>query len=228
MQTASEVQIASISGVDDSHAQDQRFHEAYAKAYTMSQLYVANRPSAIPLTEYDTRRKKRDKEEILQAAKKRGKKLSDIEDGLVKLDSILCNLVNLNLMKAADWVTLAEDVEAIANKLIILKTFYPSADIYKIVSHRPKILLQSHNNIAQNAKQVKALLSRAKDADAIIQAVPELADATALVRSLAFLRSSFPNTDPVELLQENPTLLLNLGESNVEDSAEYGEMTTKD
>lgn len=76
--------------------------------------------------------------------------------------------------------------------------------------------------------QVKALLSRAKDADAIIQAVPELADATALVRSLAFLRSSFPNTDPVELLQENPTLLLNLGESNVEDSAEYGEMTTKD
>lgn len=66
MQTASEVQIASISGVDDSHAQDQRFHEAYAKAYTMSQLYVANRPSAIPLTEYDTRRKKRDKEEILQ------------------------------------------------------------------------------------------------------------------------------------------------------------------
>lgn len=58
-------------------------------------------------------------------------------------------------------VTLAEDVEAIANKLIILKTFYPSADIYKIVSHRPKILLQSHNNIAQNAKQVRKHMNTA-------------------------------------------------------------------
>jgi hypothetical protein len=76
--------------------------------------------------------------------------------------------------------------------------------------------------------QVRQVLSKAKDIDAIIQAVPELMDATALVRSLAFLQSSFPDHDPVELLQENPLILLNLGESNMEDNAEYGEMTTKD
>ena len=75
---------------------------------------------------------------------------------------------------------------------------------------------------------MRQLLSKAKDIDAIIQAVPELMDATALSRSLAFLQSSFPDHDPVELLQENPRLLLNLGESNMEDNAEYGEMTTKD
>jgi hypothetical protein len=39
--------------------------------------------------------------------------------------------------------------------------------------------------------QVKALLSAAKDIDAIIQAVPELSDPTTLSRSLSFLASSF-------------------------------------
>lgn len=29
---------------------EQRFHEAYAAAYTMSQLFVANRPAAVPLS----------------------------------------------------------------------------------------------------------------------------------------------------------------------------------
>jgi hypothetical protein len=58
--------------------------------------------------------------------------------------------------------------------------------------------------------------------DAIIQAVPELSDPVALSRSLSFLASSFPNKDPVLLLQENPQILLNLAESNMEDSAEVG------
>lgn len=70
--------------------------------------------------------------------------------------------------------------------------------------------------------QVKKLLSKAADVDAIIQAVPELSDPRALSRSLAFLASSFPGQDPVLLLQENPQLLLNLSESNMEDSAEVG------
>jgi len=70
--------------------------------------------------------------------------------------------------------------------------------------------------------QVKALLFKAEDIDAIIQAVPELSDPVALSRSLAFLASSFPNKDPVLLLQENPQILLNLAESNMEDHAEVG------
>jgi hypothetical protein len=45
---------------------------------------------------------------------------------------------------------------------------------------------------AAAAVQVKALLSAAKDVDAIIQAVPELIDPTTLSRSLSFLASSFP------------------------------------
>jgi hypothetical protein len=76
--------------------------------------------------------------------------------------------------------------------------------------------------------QVHKLLQRAKNVDAIMEAVPELTDAITLGRSLAWLKASFPEHDPVELLEENPKLLLNQGESNMEDFAEYGEMTTKD
>lgn len=35
-------------------AEDQRFHEAYAQAFTMSQLYVKNRPEAVPLQGKET------------------------------------------------------------------------------------------------------------------------------------------------------------------------------
>eukprot|EP00879_Flechtneria_rotunda_P022673 GHRR01023945.1.p1 GENE.GHRR01023945.1~~GHRR01023945.1.p1 ORF type:complete len:132 (+),score=40.84 GHRR01023945.1:354-749(+) len=131
-------------------------------------------------------------------------------------------------MKAADWVALSEDVPAAANKLIVLKTMYPNADVFSIIIRRPKTLLQSEQRISDNAQMVKQLLAKANNVDAIIEAVPELSDPTTLSRSLAFLASSFAGKDPVQLLQENPQILLNLGESNMEDNAEYGEMTTKD
>lgn len=194
----------------------------------MSQLYVKDRPAAVPLPEWEARRKKRDMEDILLSAKKRGKDQAAVQKGLEQLDALMPNLINLNKMKPADWVTLSEDVNSAANKLILLKTAFPSADVFSVIASRPKTLLQSEDRIASDAQQVKTLLSAAKDIDAIIQAVPELIDPATLSRSLAFLASSFRGKDPVALLQENPQILLNLGESNVEDSAEYGEMTTKD
>lgn len=45
--------------------EEERFHEAYAKAWTMSQLYVQNRPPPVPLSDYEARRKKRDLEDIV-------------------------------------------------------------------------------------------------------------------------------------------------------------------
>lgn len=194
----------------------------------MSQLFVKDRPEAVPLTEWDTRRKKRDMEEILAAAKKRGKDTLTVQANLEALETILPNLINLHKMKAADWVKLSEDVNGAANKLIVLKSEFPKADVFSIMASRPKTLLQPEELLLDNAKKVKALLFKAEDIDAIIQAVPELSDPVALSRSLAFLASSFPNKDPVLLLQENPQILLNLAESNMEDHAEYGEMTTKD
>eukprot|EP00878_Enallax_costatus_P002408 GHUV01002584.1.p1 GENE.GHUV01002584.1~~GHUV01002584.1.p1 ORF type:complete len:273 (+),score=66.45 GHUV01002584.1:493-1311(+) len=209
-------------------SEEERFHKAFAAAFTMSQLYVKNRPEAVPLSEWEARRKKRDMEDIMQAAKRRSKDPEKVKANLEQLETVLPNLIDLNKMKAADWVQLSEDVQGAANKLIILKSEFPTADVFSIMATRPKTLLQSEQQIEENAKQVKALLSRADNIDTIIQSVPELSDPATLSRSLGYLASYFPGQDPVALLQENPTILLNLGESNIEDSAEYGEMTTKD
>lgn len=82
---------------------------------------------------------------------------------------------------------------------------------------------------AVQAAAERAGPSSVEDAvDAVIEAAPELMDPLELSRALAFVRASFPSsTHPAALVAENPALLLNLGESNVEDSAEYGEITTR-
>lgn len=202
--------------------------QAFQQAYTMSQLYVSNRPKPVPLTEYQQRRKEKDMKEIMDAAAKRGKNPLKVRESLEQLEVLLPGLINLYKMKASDWVAMGEDVNAMANKLVLLKTYYPQADIFRIVAQRPKTLMQSDAVIKDNAEKVKKLLGRAEDPDAIIQSLPELMDPTSLSRALGYLQQQFPDQDPVHLLQKNPNLLLNLVESDVEDSAEYGELSTKD
>ncbi|KAI8472456.1 MAG: hypothetical protein J3K34DRAFT_519785 [Monoraphidium minutum] len=208
--------------------QEDRFHEAYAKAYTVSQLYNVNRPPPVPPTEYEERRKKNAREDILASAKKQGKSQDAVRSGLDQLEALLPNVVDLNRMKPADWVGLAANVSAVAAKLILLRTLYPNADVFSMVIARPKTLLLSETALEADAAEVQRLLASAKDVCAIVQAVPELTDPIQLGRSLVWLRAAFPGQDTIAMLQENPLILRNIGESNVEDSAEYGEMTTKD
>jgi hypothetical protein len=52
-------------------------------------------------------------------------------------------------------VTLSEDVNGAANKLILLKTAFPTADVFSIIASRPKTLLQSEERIAGDAQQVR-------------------------------------------------------------------------
>lgn len=51
-------------------------------------------------------------------------------------------------------VALSEDVSGAANKLIILKTMFPKADVFSIMATRPKTLLQSEERITESARQV--------------------------------------------------------------------------
>jgi hypothetical protein len=46
-------------------------------------------------------------------------------------------------------------VNSAANKLILLKTAFPSADVFSIIASRPKTLLQSEERITANAQQVR-------------------------------------------------------------------------
>lgn len=62
----------------------------------------------------------------------------------------------------------------------------------------------------------------------VLEGLPELLDAVALTRALHSLTQRFPGQEPLALLASNPGLLLQQGESDMEDSAEYGELSTKD
>lgn len=195
----------------------------------MSQLYVKERPAAIPLDEHERRRKEKDAQEIIQVAKKKGKTEASVRLGLQQLDTILPSSLNLHKMKASDWLSVLLDVDAVAEKVVLLKAFYPAADVSRIVALRPKLLLSSTKDIEEDALKVKALLSSAKNPDAIIQAVPDMSDPLTLSRSLAQLAAMYPKQSAVAMLEQNPAVIKNLGgESDMEDSAEYGELSTKD
>lgn len=163
-----------------------------------------------------------------KAAKKLGKQQDAVREGVSQLEALLPGCVNLHRMGARDWALLASDVNGVASKLICLKTLYPKADAFAMATARPKTLLRSEAELSRDAAEVKRMLSGAPDVDAIVEAVPELSEAPQLAKSLSWLRSAFPGQDAVALLQENPLILKNIGESNVEDSAEYGEMTTSE
>jgi hypothetical protein len=177
------------------------FTPRYTTAYSMAELYAKDRPKAIPLTEFEQRRKKKDAQEIVDAAvKKKGKAIeAEVREGLAALEALLPDLVNLFKMKPIDWATIALDVEQVAAKLVSLKTIFPVANAFKIVSKTPKMLLRSTADVTKDAQKVKEILSSLPDPDAIIEAVPELVDPTSLARALSTIRGSFPNQDPLQV-----------------------------
>lgn len=196
----------------------------------MSQLYAKERPAPVPLTEYQQRRKKRDAMEIVEAGVKRGYTAPMLQESLQKLDSLLPDIISLDKMRASDWVVVVADVNSVAAKLIQLRTFYPKLDLTKLIAKRPKVLLQTSQEIEENATKVVQLLSKAPNADpdAIIEAVPELADFHTLSQALANLKSWFPDKDPLASLAADPTFLTRTGQSDIDPDAEYGELSTKD
>eukprot|EP00798_Chlamydomonas_sp_ICE-L_P023377 gene23377-30638_t len=133
----------------------------------------------------------------------------------------------------------AKELEADAKEL--------EADAKEVISQLPKILFRTDAQLEADAKEVKQLLQSqaiapkssncskvrkmvkrllrsAQDADAIIEASPDLTDPLVLERALVSLSSTFKGKDPVQVLQSDPDALNHMGgESRVEDSAEYGE-----
>eukprot|EP00878_Enallax_costatus_P016732 GHUV01017557.1.p1 GENE.GHUV01017557.1~~GHUV01017557.1.p1 ORF type:complete len:132 (+),score=22.89 GHUV01017557.1:422-817(+) len=129
-------------------------------------------------------------------------------------------------MKASAWASVLKNVDGVVSLVITLKTAYPKVDIGKLLQRTPKLLLKPVEQIQADAQQVKNMLSRVEDIDAIIDAVPYLMDPVQLQQSLANLARWFPNQDPFETLQKNPTMLVNIEEADLEADPLYGEITT--
>jgi hypothetical protein len=201
--TGDSASSAATSTATTDQAEEARFHEAYHKAFTISQLYGANaqRPPPVPLSEHEARRAKRDREDIIAASRRARVSAAAVEKGLTELEQLLPGLVNLDRMKASEWASLAADVPTVAARLIALRTLYPKADAFAMVAARPRTLLLTEQQLETNAAEVKAMLRGAASVDAIVEAVPELVESSQLSRSLVWLRQAFPSLDPVALLQ---------------------------
>jgi hypothetical protein len=79
--------------------------------------------------------------------------------------------------------------------------------------------------------QVKTLLASATNAGAVVTALPDLLDPACLVRTLVYVASALGGkdqpVDPVAFLQSNPEAVKSMmGDSEMEDSAEYGGLGT--
>eukprot|EP00198_Chlamydomonas_reinhardtii_P005453 XP_001694789.1 predicted protein [Chlamydomonas reinhardtii] len=69
--------------------------------------------------------------------------------------------------------------------LVVIKTSYPGANVGKIVSRAPKILLQSPEQLQADAAVIRKVLAGAPNADSIIEEVPYLMSPPALAQSLS-------------------------------------------
>ncbi|GIL74640.1 hypothetical protein Vretifemale_4567 [Volvox reticuliferus] len=213
----------------DSSALRSNMQSRYEQAYSMSQLYAAERPPPIPPSEHERRRRVKDIQEVVDAGRRKGLKEDVTRNGLTQMDALLPGVLSLHRMKPSDWATVASDVSSLAEKIILLKSLYPTADIFKIVFKKPKLLLLSTKRLEQDAAVIMRLLSSAPNPCAILESTPDLVDPLSLSRCLASLATSFPGQDPVMMLQQHPDILANLGaEAAVELTAEYGELSTKD
>ena len=65
--------------------------------------------------------------------------------------------------------------------------------------------------------------------DAIIESTPDFADPRTLAAGLVQIAATFKGRTPVEVLAGQPGVLHGMGaEADITDSAEYGELSTKD
>ncbi|KAG1672362.1 hypothetical protein FOA52_010980 [Chlamydomonas sp. UWO 241] len=207
------------------------FTPNYNEAMTMSQLYTAveDRPVAIPLEEHEERRRRRDTADIVEAAARKGMSREAVVSAISQMHALLPDIVNLDRIKASDWVKVLSDVGAVAAKLVVLKSVFPGASALRIVTKCPKMLLLTTQRVQSDAEQVAHVLANVPARDSIMEAAPDCATPEGLARALSALKAAMPSADPLEVLAKTPDVLYSLGgEGNIEDSAEYGELSTKD
>ncbi|GIL83261.1 hypothetical protein Vretimale_11371 [Volvox reticuliferus] len=157
------------------------------------------------------RRKQRVTTEIVEAARtaRVAATPEEIRAGLETLESLVPGFTpNLDTLKASEWARLAADARAVASKIILLKSHYPRLDLARVLVAQPKLLLQSPEQLDRSARQVRSLLSRAKDLERLLAAEPALMEPRALVSVLITVTKwYYLEKDPVEVLEADPDLV---------------------
>ncbi|KIZ03652.1 hypothetical protein MNEG_4306 [Monoraphidium neglectum] len=162
--------------------------------------------------DWAAKRRKRLVEDLSQAGRKMGGRYSDpsaIEAGIEALELLIPGFqIDLERIKASEWVRIVTDPSSAAIKLVVLKTAYPGADLAKILQEKPGLLLQDVSVLESNARQVHSLLEGARDRDALLTALPLLLEPRTLISVLITVEKwYFKKKDPIAVLEADPDLI---------------------
>mmetsp|Transcript_15724 Transcript_15724/g.30179 ORF Transcript_15724/g.30179 Transcript_15724/m.30179 type:complete len:300 (+) Transcript_15724:97-996(+) len=162
------------------------------------------------------RHKERVLQEVTQAACKLGFEEEQMYINYVALDALLVDFTpNLDKMGAKEWAMVAGDASDIYHKIVMLKAHFPSLDLQKLLAANPRVLLKDGARLEESIINVKAMLCEAKNVDSMIQALPVLLEPKVLVSVLVTISRWFPNKDPLEVLEDDPELVLRAQEKDI-------------
>lgn len=127
----------------------------------------------------------------------------------LELSVLLPNMSSQRLLQL-DRTLLAQlvvDTSGVARRLVGLQELFPGADIAKLVSKRPGLLLQSVFEHVPAARDELAQLFPQTDIDAMVQEQPLLLteDVASCIEELQRL---MPMQDPLQTLRYNPHMLV--------------------
>ena len=115
-------------------------------------------------------------------------------------------------MKVADLARLATRVDDVAKRMVELRLLFPTADLNRLVTSRPGILLEPLADLEAAVARVREALAsprvRPADVDRVCEAHGYFLDAAAVEGAVAEVARLFPKEDAARRLLNEPALLL--------------------
>jgi len=152
---------------------------------------------------------------LLQIAVSKGYDENIFNESWSQLDSIVGAFTpDLDALKEEDWVTFVMDASLIARKIVVLKTFFPSLDVPRVLNKKPKLFLKDLEELRLVCEQVQHLLKEAPNPGVILSETPDLFDPAMVASVLISFQRWFPKDDPVQKLQADGAGILQRAQDN--------------
>jgi hypothetical protein len=112
----------------------------------------------------------------------------------------------------ADLIRVSAAIPDVGQRVLDLRTAFPSANLVAMVSAEPRLLLRDARDLQASLSAARQLLApcAVADVDRVIERAPHLLDERVLASVLSEIGRLFPTQHPAEVLSRNPTLAATL------------------
>jgi len=142
-------------------------------------------------------------QELREQAVRRGQDAEGFDRGVKALETVVGTFTpDISAMNETEWVNLIMDSESLANKIVVVKTAFPSLDIIKLILKKPRVFLATAADLGSTCQQVLHLLRDAPDPGAIISETPDLMETQMLASAIVTFQRWWPEKDPIQVLQD--------------------------